>query len=195
VQNIPIIILAAGSSSRMGQSKQLLPIGGKTLLERAVETGLASETGNVIVVLGANEVLHKKLIERYPIEIISNNEWEKGMGTSIKIGVKFIDENFPHAPAFIISVCDQPHLSSAHLKHLADTYHKGKNPIIASVYKNTYGVPILFDQSFKEELCSIKEGDGAKHIVLANREKVYPMPFPSGEIDLDTMEDYNTFIQ
>ena len=192
---IPILILAAGSSSRMGRSKQLLPIDGKPLLVKIVETALDADTGKVVVVLGANEDEHRKILENYPVEIISNPLWENGMGSSIKSGLKFIQQNNFNSQAVIISVCDQPHLSHSHLTALANGYLHTKKPIVASAYKNTIGVPVLFAQSMINDLLEIKDSDGAKKLVQQHAEQVYPVPFPLGAIDLDTMGDYNTFNQ
>ncbi len=192
---IPILILAAGSSSRMGRSKQLLPIDGKPLLSKIAEAALAACIGEVVVVLGAYENEHRKILKNYPIEIISNPLWENGMGSSIKSGLKFIKQNNFDCQAVIIAVCDQPHLSHIHFTALANGYLRTKKPIVASVYKNTLGVPILFAQSMFNDLLEIKDSEGAKKLVQQHSDQVHPVPFPLGAVDLDTMGDYNTFNQ
>ena len=84
---IGILLLAAGSSSRMGQSKQLLPIAGEQLLLKSTRVAMESEAEIVMVVLGANELAHRKIIEQLPVEITVNTEWQKGMGSSLKQGL------------------------------------------------------------------------------------------------------------
>lgn len=194
-EDIPILLLAAGSSSRMGQSKQLLLIEGKTLLQRTVETAIAAKTGPVIVVLGSAYENHRKIIENLPVQIVFNPDWIKGMGSSIKTGIKYLKENIPNARAFVILVCDQPHLSDQHLMRLAFEFNTNKNLIVASTYRRVVGVPILFDRIFLNTLSSIDDAEGAKRIVESNINKVKVVPFQEGAIDLDTMDDYNTFIQ
>ena len=193
--NIPILLLAAGSSSRMGQSKQLLNIRGKTLLTRTVETCLSANTGEVIVVLGSKEKTHLSLIEKLPVKVVSNPRWSLGMGSSIKAGINYVKEFYPESAATIISVCDQPHLTAAHLNHLVDKFIQSKKAIIASSYDNTVGVPILFNQSLFKDLAQIKNTDGAKKLVKKYAASTAEVPFPLGAIDLDTIADYNTFNQ
>jgi molybdenum cofactor cytidylyltransferase len=194
-KRIPILLLAAGSSSRMGQSKQLLLVNGKPLLQKTVEELIAADTGDVIVVLGSNTEAHKKVIADYPIQVIENADWQKGMGSSIRAGINYISNQLPGSQAIIISVCDQPHLSSTYIKDLIRTYTNNKKSIVASAYKNTIGVPVLFDQSHFEALSRIQDKEGAKKILQKNISKVDSVSFPLGNIDLDTMEDYDTFNQ
>jgi len=82
-----IIILAAGSSSRLGQAKQNLVLKGKTLLQRAIETAVASVCEPVIVVLGANVEIIEPTIKNYDINIIQNPGWSEGMSSSIRAGI------------------------------------------------------------------------------------------------------------
>lgn len=179
----------------MGQSKQLLTINGKPLLQKTVEELLTANTGEVIVVLGANASEHKKVIVDYPVRIVENNQWQNGMGASIKAGMKFIGDRFPKSKAVIISVCDQPHLTSTHIKQIAQAYYNTEQSIVASIYKETLGVPVLFDHSHFETLTQIQDNEGAKKIIQQNLTNVTSVPFLLGDIDLDTMEDYDTFSQ
>ena len=177
----------------MGQSKQLLDINGEPLIRRTIKTLLKSELGPVIVVLGSEEQKHRDAIQHLPVEVVSNSSWQKGMGTSIKKGIQFIDKNFPEAEGVLISVCDQPHLTYEHIKKLASAL-RDEFSISASVYDGDPGVPSLFLKNIFEELMDIEDADGAKKIINKIAERVAEVPFPDGDIDLDTMEDYNTFI-
>ena len=85
--DISIILLAAGASSRMGQSKQLLLIEGEPLLLRSVKIALSGKPHHVVVVLGAGEHEHSNIIKHLPVEIVINTHWKNGMGSSIKAGL------------------------------------------------------------------------------------------------------------
>lgn len=191
--NIPILLLAAGASSRMGQSKQLLPINGKTLIRRMAEICLSANTGRVVVVLGANDKKHRKEIQDLPVNIVSNPDWDKGMGTSIKAGVKYIASQLPSSAGVVISVCDQPHLSANHLIGLTQPFIADRQLIIASTYQGAHGVPALFDAFYFNSLLRIEDAAGAKTLIKNHSDRVIGMPFPEGAIDLDTIADYNTF--
>ncbi len=191
---IGIILLAAGSSSRMGQSKQLLKIEGEQLLLKSTKLALASKANKVIVVLGANESAHRKVIEQLPIEIITNKDWQQGMGSSLKKGMKELLLIAPKMEAVLVMVCDQPLLTAEHLNQIIKKFELTKSPIVASYYSGSAGVPALFYKSLFEKLLNVDDQSGAKKIILQHKEVVQTIDFPQGSIDLDTPEDYQTFI-
>src|SRR5260221_5622899 len=141
-----VVLLAAGSSSRIGQSKQLLSIEGKPLVLNAVDAVLGSGANKTFVVLGSNDAAHRKIIDHLPLEIIFNPDWEKGMGTSLRVGVSNALKMIPEMEAVIIVVCDQPLVTSLHFKKLIQKYKTTKKAIIASAYENTIAVHAVFNQ-------------------------------------------------
>src|SRR5687768_16583151 len=150
--NIGIIILAAGSSSRMGRSKQLLEIEGEPLLCRCVKVAQAANPNHIVVILGANEKAHREIIDKLPVHIISNYYWKTGMGSSIKTGLNYLIQEVSDLEAVIITVCDQPALTAEHLGKLIQKFNQKKKSIIASSYSNSTGVPVLFGRSFFSNL-------------------------------------------
>lgn len=188
------VILAAGSSSRMGQSKQMLDIHGEKLLIRTIGSFLRAGIPRVIVVLGANEKRHRELISDLPVEIIHNTDWERGMGSSLKTGVRKVVVDDPSVEVVIVSVCDQPLLSSGHIESLLARHKETGKKVIASQYSGAPGVPALFHKTFYEKLMHLPDDQGAKKIILENTEETSLIPFPGGEIDLDTMEDYQSYL-
>ena len=189
-----IIILAAGSSSRMGRPKQLLEINGEQLLLRTVQTALDARVEKIIVVLGANEPVHRKIIAHLQVEGITNPEWGKGMGSSLKIGLAHLLETTPQPEAALVMVCDQPLLTSTHLTKLLNEATTNTRGIIASYYANSPGVPVLFKKSFFKSLLSIADHEGAKSILQKNKDDIATIEFPGGETDLDTWSDYENFM-
>jgi molybdenum cofactor cytidylyltransferase len=192
--HISIIVLAAGSSSRMGQSKQLLLIDNETLIERTIKTALAC-VENVVVVLGAHAKVHQAAIEKLFVQILFNENWNNGMGSSLKAGLCCLLSHQPDCEAVILVVCDQPLLTTAHLNKLISLYRQTKAPIISSVYSNSMGVPTLFDKSLFSELSKIPDNQGAKKIIEEHASRVSVVDFPEGDIDLDTPEEYSNFVK
>ncbi len=184
-----VIILAAGSSSRLGRSKQLVEIDGVPLLLKAASTALEAKFTNVVVVLGAHDDQHKKTIMHLHVEIITNTEWERGMGSSMKTGLEFVLKSRPKTNAVVVMVCDQPLLTSAHLAALRDTYKKNSSHIVASRYGNTIGVPALFDQTLFSDMLTIKDAQGAKAIIERHVEYVNTIDWEAGHLDIDTPAD------
>ena len=188
------LILAAGSSSRMGQSKQMLDIHGEKLLIKTIEAFFAAGVTTVIIVLGAEEKTHRDLISHLPVDVVHNSEWQRGMGSSLKTGIRKLTTDYPSADAAIVSVCDQPLLSPQHIQALLARYDATAKKLIASEYSGAPGVPVLFHKSFFEGLMRLPDDQGAKKIILENIGEASLVPFPGGEIDLDTMEDYRSFL-
>ena len=191
---IGAILLAAGNSSRMGVSKQLLDVHGEELLRRTVRVILGSEVDKVAVVLGADEQAHRAILKDFQVDIVSNRNWTTGMGSSIKQGLAHLRGKHSDLSAIIIFVCDQPLLNAIIISDIISTYRQSNKPVIASGYADVPGVPALFDKSFFYKLDTLPDNQGAKKIILQNPADVHTIPFAGGEIDLDTMEDYNAFL-
>jgi len=192
---IGLIVLAAGSSSRMGQSKQLLPIHGEPLLLRSAKTALETGATNVVVVLGHQAKEHRRAIEHLPIEIIANKDWSKGMGGSLKAGLTHTLQRYPETNAILVMVCDQPDVTSKYLIKLIAAFTDSQKSIVASGYSKTAGVPALFSSKHFAEILSLDDSQGAKKILEKHHDTIEVVNFPEGAIDLDTPEDYQNFIQ
>lgn len=191
---IAILLLAAGSSSRMGRPKQLLDIHGTPLLRHSVEAALGVSSGKVVVVLGSNENAHRNVLKGLPVDIVVNHYWKDGMGSSIKTGLHYIVQDHGDAKAILIMVCDQPALTSNHLNTLIDQYRRSDKKIVASSYHDTLGVPVVFGRSFFSNILMLRDDQGAKKIIEQFSEQVMAVPFAPGAIDLDTMADYNAYL-
>jgi len=185
-----IIILAAGSSSRLGTPKQNLGYQGQTLLQRAIETALASVCRPILVVLGANETVIKPTIELTPGNIIYNSDWHEGMASSIRLGVREIQKIEPNITAVILMLCDQPFVTTAILNTLVQTKTTNGSDIVACAYNNTIGAPVLFNAVYFNDLLLLKGQEGAKKLLVKYGEMVTSVPFPLGDVDIDTVEDY-----
>lgn len=193
-QTIAAILLAAGNSSRMGTSKQLLPIRNITLLEHAVQCGLDSGVQHVIVVIGANSDQHRAAIAHLPVTIVEHADWMKGMGSSLKVGVNSVLDLWLETQALLIMVCDQPKLTTHHLKRMIEVYRHDKPLAVASEYNGISGVPALFDKRTFSDLLDVKDDRGARDVLQKIGSQVVRVPFADGVIDLDTKDDYERFV-
>lgn len=186
-----ILLLAAGNSSRLGRSKQLLQNKeGDNLLVSTINTALESQLGSVHVVLGANYTEHNASIPKnLDVTILNNKGWMKGMGSTLKYGLKSVMAATT-ASSLIVCVCDQPLLTSAHLKSLVQKHNSSRQPIVTSQYSNgAYGVPVLFSNSLFSKLLEINDDAGALNFVKQNEELMTTIDFQNGHLDVDTVED------
>lgn len=184
--------MAAGSSTRMGRSKQLLDIGGIKLLPHTASEALKSNAHTVWVVLGNNATEHEQAIAHLNVQAITNSNWAAGMGSSLKMGLQQVITQ-KESDAVIISVCDQPLISASIFNQLIDQFHMGA-AVVACKYGNVAGVPALFGRDYFDELLRIGEQEGARK-VLAHAPDLKTIDFPGGAHDLDTPEDYDSFIR
>ncbi|MBE8970505.1 nucleotidyltransferase family protein [Nostocales cyanobacterium LEGE 12452] len=191
---IAIMILAAGASTRMGTPKQLLLYQGRSFLKYITEIAIASVCQPVVVVLGANaEQIHPQ-IQQLPVKVVKNLDWACGMSTSIKSGIELLNNLPQKIEAVVITLCDQPFVSPKIINQLVYTYYLTNKPIIACEYGDTLGVPALFSQTFFSELATLKETSGAKKVINNNLDEVFSIPFPLGDIDIDTPKDYEQLL-
>lgn len=189
-----IIILAAGASSRMQQPKQLLPFGNEFLLTHTIKEAQKS-TLPVIVVLGANANEIEQEIKNLEVEIVTNNNWEKGLSSSIKAGLKKAIANFKEIKNCILAVCDQPFISSLLFLELLDEKDRSGKNIVASAYADTLGTPSLFDKKYFPELLQMEGDHGAKTLLKKYASDVASVKFEKGRFDVDTKKDYEEFLK
>jgi molybdenum cofactor cytidylyltransferase len=183
-----IIILAAGSSSRMGEPKQLMMYKNKTFLQHIIGEAKDANLEPVICIAGYQSELIMKNITGMGISIVYNENWREGMGSGISAGIKQL--LLSDVESVILAVSDQPHVSSdlfGKMKALKEQSEKG---IVASSYAGTLGTPVLFTKEYFNQLKSLEGNQGAKNIVKLNMDDVCSIEFEKGSIDIDTKEDY-----
>ncbi|RXJ82490.1 nucleotidyltransferase family protein [Arcobacter sp. F2176] len=186
--NLAVLILAAGTSSRLGEPKQLLNLKGKSLINIAIEKALEL-TSNVTVVLGHKNDEVKKEIENKNINIIINPNYEDGMGNTIAFGVSNIKEE-----KVLIMLCDQPLIPIKHYENLIKLSNENKDKIICSQYKNQHAVPTIFPKKYFEELKKLKGNKGAKQLFL-KYEPISIVLADNFSFDVDTKEDWQELLK
>ncbi|MEK9741259.1 MAG: nucleotidyltransferase family protein [Flavobacteriaceae bacterium] len=191
---VPLLLLAAGKSSRMGTSKQLLQWKDKTLIEHSVKTGLSMKQ-EVYVVLGAYEKKIRQQLDSFPIKIVYNPNWEQGIGTSIAMGVSSVLTHCSEAEGVFIYLADQPFIDSKAILSFYTSFQKGENQIITTAYENEkWGVPALFDRCYFDSLTHLNKDVGAQQLIKENKENCTPIPFPKSTlVDIDTPKVYQKY--
>lgn len=190
---IAVVILAAGASTRLGHPKQLLPYKGKTLIRHAAETAYDGGYEPVIVVTGA---LHEQLLAELKeghIEVIYNPNWQQGMSASIRTGVEAAEKQEPDA--VLIMLCDQPLITSEHLKALGTTFSSLEDgSIVATGYEHIAGVPALFPRKFFNSLKTLQGEQGARELLKVHQNSLVTVSFAGAAVDIDTPEDLSGFM-
>jgi molybdenum cofactor cytidylyltransferase len=183
------IILAAGTSSRMGQPKLLLPFGNKTIIESVLQNVLESKADNTLVVLGANRENIEKKIKKYPVNITVNPNFSNGMLSSVICGINVLA---PSVQAVVVVLGDQPSISSSTINTLIGQYQKTRKGIILPVYKGRRGHPILLDIKYKKKIKSLNQNIGLRELIHKHPEDILEVKVTNGSVlqDIDTPDDY-----
>jgi molybdenum cofactor cytidylyltransferase len=190
-----MIVLAAGASVRMGQPKQLLRYESETLLSRAIRVGLETPCRPLIVVLGSDAETLREGINASGARIVVNQAWAEGMGSSIRCGLRALEtETVDKIEAAIFMLCDQPLITSAIVRRLADAYDSRQTLLVASEYEmdgdKTRGVPALFSRTLFPELMELRGAQGAKSVIERHATEATVIAVPEAAFDIDTADDY-----
>jgi len=187
---LAILILGAGGSSRLGQAKQLLSFGVSTMLNRIVDVALQSKVGNIYLVLGASYDEVKASIKDTSVHVIHNKNWEKGLSTSIVAGVNEILQQAPSTQGILIMLGDQILILPTHINQVVQVFLAEKCDIVYADYKSDYGPPAIFGIKTFNELLSLEMDQGAKKIIKSGMYKIKSVNIPEGKYDIDTTSDY-----
>lgn len=186
------IILAAGSSVRMGKPKQLLRIGDDLLLGRVLKAALASDLEKVVLVLGcAADAIQEKLGEEktHPkLQIVVNDRYREGMATSLQAGLDLVRETYP---AVLILLGDQPFVDAATLNHLLQRFRESDRNICVPVCNGRRGQPVCFRRPLYDKLMRISGDKGGRDIVRANPKAVFEVAIENVDcfFDIDNERD------
>lgn len=177
------LILAAGNSSRLGQPKQLVKYQGMSLLAD-IENKLLNICDNVYVVLGYQAERFEHEISA--AETIINSDWQAGMGSSLAQGVKKASQ---HCDGLLVALCDQPLIELEHYQNLAQTFNQNPEKIIATSYQQQKGVPVIFPQSYFQQLTATKADSGAQALITSNQQNVIKIVCQAASYDIDSVAD------
>jgi molybdenum cofactor cytidylyltransferase len=187
------IILAGGSSTRLGRPKQLLKLNGKYLLDYVLSAALESELDHVVLVLGHDHQNILRALENRTtqerLQVVINHRYLEGQSRSLQAGLQKIRQAFP-AVMFLLG--DQPLLSSNTIDYMLDRYrHSGKD-ICVPVCKGKRGNPTIFNRILYDQLMAIEGDIGARDIIRANPERVLYLELddPLSFFDIDSRKDF-----
>lgn len=184
------ILLAAGTSSRMGKNKMLFELNGESVLRGAVKRALAAGLSPLVVVLGHESDKAYKEIEDLPCQWALNPLYEQGINTSLKSGVMAVKHE-PQVAGAMVLLADMPFVTPEMIAAMIDRYRKSDAPLVISDYEGVNAPPMLYDRSlFNELLMMTGEGCG-RQVVKRHKEEAEVLAWPAAALaDIDVPEDY-----
>jgi len=192
-EGIAAIVLAAGTSTRMGRPKQLLPYRAKPLLQHVIDLLPGLGLSEVVVVLGHKAEEIASAIELPPgVRTIVNPDYASGQSSSLRAGLA---ATAPGAAAALVLVGDQPGIPPEAIRSVLDLRRPGAPPVIRASYQGRPGHPVLLDRSIWPEVTSGTDDAGARTWMAENPESVLNAPVArSLPIEVDSEDDYHRLL-
>jgi molybdenum cofactor cytidylyltransferase len=189
VKTFGALILAAGLSSRMGQSKALLPLGSQVIIQRLVSIFQQNDV-TVYVVTGYQGSEIKKVLSDSKVTLIENIHYREGMFTSVQAGARAIK---PSTRAFFIMPVDVPAVKADTIQSLIDKYNENPGKIIYPVFQKRRGHPPLIPGKLASTISSWAAGSTLRDVLNEYRELAIEVDVEDEGIllDIDTIEDYD----
>jgi molybdenum cofactor cytidylyltransferase len=190
------IILAAGSSIRMGTQKLLLPFMESTIIGTVVQQVLSSRVESVLVVLGADNDRVRYAIDPLPVDYCFNRHHFSGMLSSIQHGFNSLPEN---TGSVLVFLGDQPRVRTDIINQVLEAYH-GADPgkgIVVPVFNGRKGHPLLVDYRYKQEVMNLDPDIGLRSLMQLYPDDILHLEVTDPGIlaDIDTRSDYMTEIK
>jgi molybdenum cofactor cytidylyltransferase len=183
------VVLAAGSSKRLGRPKQLEPWGDTNLLGHVVERTRRFPVDEIWVVLGHET---ERMLAETPLEdvfVVENLEWEEGLASSLRVGLDALTR-LSRCERALIVIGDQPEISGAVVEELFRSHSASGKPVTVPKYRYSWGNPVLVERSLWPRLMSLEGDEGAQRLWDAHPEWINEVwVSESSPRDVDTEND------
>ncbi len=184
-QSTAAIILAAGSSSRMGggRHKLMLPLDGRPVLAHVIDATFTSQARPIVVVIGHQSAQVRSQIEQYTtnkdIVLIENAQFQEGMSSSLRLGIQTLlangyknKQSHNTIDSTLILLGDQPLITSRIIDKLITAYRDSGSLIVAPLYNGKRGNPVLFDKSLFPELIEVTGDEGGRTVLKSHGNEI-----------------------
>jgi len=193
--SVAAVLLAAGSSTRMGENKLLLSIDGQTVVARAARAAAAAGLDPIVVVLGHEAERVRAALDGLACQTVINPDHARGKGTSLQAGVREVAASSA-ADAAVVMLADMPFITAEMLAEVAARYRAGTDagappPMVVSRYGDVNAPPILYDRALWDELLGLPAEACGKEMVRRHRHEAVTLSWPEAALtDIDRPEDY-----
>lgn len=187
------VVLAAGSSTRLGEAKQLLNVDGMPLLARTLDVVRRSMLAHRIVVLGGYAAEVRSRVDFEGFDVVENPDYLSGQSTSMLAGLAAVPGN---AAGAVVVLGDQPLLPPGLLDRMVAAFDPSLGVAVRPRYADGPGNPVLLGRALFPELMRIEGDVGAREVLAQHRDRIIELdlrgwPTPR---DVDTREDYLTLL-
>lgn len=190
-RRVGAILLAAGLSRRMGACKQLLPLGGKTVIARCLESLVAGGAEEVIVVVGPQGDAVAEEASPYPVRTVRTHDPLGDMACSVRTGREALS---PTVSGVLVAPCDHPLVTSETVAGLIGAHRRDPVAIIIPSYAGRRGHPTCFPRSVLDEL---DETATLRDLIRRDPARLCHLETSDRGValDMDTPEDYQHIVR
>jgi molybdenum cofactor cytidylyltransferase len=188
-RRVAALVLAAGMSSRMGQSKPLLPWDNRTVIETVVARLTPLHLAETFVITGYRGPEVARVLAHQPVQVVHNPDYAQGeMLSSLQTGLRALTESIS---ACLVVLGDQPMIEGHVVQRLLTAYAHGQGEIVIPTCRGERGHPVLFARRFWPELLELTSG-APRDIIRRHPDQVAEVEVETDSIlrDLDTPEQY-----
>jgi len=179
------VVLAAGASTRMGEQKLLLQLGGEPIVRRTVRQVCETDVDDVLVIVGYEREKVLEALEGLPIRHALNDKYQEGMGTSFRTAI----EHIGGSDAALFALADQPFVTTEHYRAILDAFREQAPAIVGVRYGDVTAPPHMFSKELFPELAALVHG--ARPVIERHSDRRIVLQFPAELLqDIDTPEDY-----
>jgi molybdenum cofactor cytidylyltransferase len=163
---ISAIVLAAGTASRFGSTKQVFEFEGKPLVQHAIDTAAEAELDEIVVVVGHDAERVQAAIELPPhARIVMNERFAEGQSTSLAAGLRALSLG---SEAAVVLLADQPGILSEEIRVLTDRFMDNRAPIVRLRYRDAPG-PALLSKEIWPDALELTGDNGARSLFDAQK--------------------------
>jgi molybdenum cofactor cytidylyltransferase len=181
---IAALVLAAGSSQRMGANKLVATIGGRPLVRIAVEAALGSRASSVSVVTGHRPAEVEVALTGLAVATVHNPDYAEGLATSLRAGLAHVS---PDVDGVVVLLGDMPGVTAAIVDRLIAAFAPDR--IVVPTAEGRRGNPVLWPRRFLPELMAVTGDAGGRLLIEAHRDAVTEVAIGSPvALDVDTPE-------
>jgi len=182
---LSVLIPAAGASTRLGQSKQLVEYQGRAMLQQVIEIVSSINPLQIIAVTGADANAIRDKVQAPGVRWVHNPQWAEGLGGSIAIGTRAVN---PQSSGLMIVLCDQYRVTAADLQKLVASWHSNQDHIVAAETGGNCMPPLIFPSGMFNGLEHLAGKNGARGLLEQHPARVIAVPIDNAAFDLDKPE-------
>ena len=166
------------------------------MIAHVIDTLLASDVDEIIVVLGHESDRVKEAIGEREVKLVENLQYRNGLSTSVNAGLAAISSG---ASAIMIYLADQPLIEPEEVNYLIRSFAEAENAnksIVVPFFRGQRGNPVLVSSSFKDSIHAVSGETGCRRVIKENPGQVLAVEMHSDHVvrDTDTIEDYERLV-